>query len=73
MEKLFLPSDWLLGMTGATVASNLGPTETMVKFSVGGGVSVLVKPVSVEFSTVPLELIPFLAPVDQTISITMQY
>lgn len=73
MDKLFLPSDWFLGMTDATVSSNLGPTETEVKFFVGVGVGVLVKLVLVEFLTVALELKPFLAPVDQTISITMQY
>lgn len=60
-------------MKDATVSSNLGPMETVVKFFVGGGVGVLVKLVSVEFSTVALEQKPFLAPADQTISITMQY
>lgn len=71
MDKLFLPSDWFFGMKDATVSSNLGPT--VVKFFVGGNVGVLVKLVSVEFSTVALELKPFLAPADETISITMQY
>lgn len=73
MDKLFLPSDWFLGMKDATVSFNLGPTETEIKFFVGGGVGAPVKLVSVEFSTVALELEPFLAPADQTISITMQY
>lgn len=71
MDKLFLPSDWFFGMEVATVSYNLGPA--VVKLFVGGNVSVLVKLVSVEFSTVALELKPFLAPVDETISITMQY
>lgn len=73
MDKLFLPSDCFFGMKDSTVSSNLGPTETGVKFFVGGNVGVLFKLVSVEFSTVALELKPFLAPVDQTIYITMQY
>lgn len=73
MDKLFLPSDWFLGMKDVTISSSLGPTGTAIEFFVGGGVGVPVKLVSVEFSTVVLELEPFLAPADQTISITMQY
>lgn len=73
MDKVFLPSDWFFGMEDDTVSSNSGPMETVVKFFVGGNVGALVKLVSVEFSTVALELEPFLAPADQTISITMQY
>lgn len=49
MDKLFLPSDWFFGMKGATVSANSGPTETVVKSFVEGGLSVLVKLVSVEF------------------------